>query len=194
MAAWLSATAPTIAGPRVNPKSRSMLVDPLAMPARWLGTVFTATVVNDDTASAKPDPTRMSGTMTGASDRFVAGTAASHSAPAPISMHPAPSGHFGLNRSISREVRVTWITAMPFRNKNAMEVFSGVNPWMTDSRMLVAYAVPRKANMPSTVTIAATANARLANRPSRSSGAADRRSTRTNSAREIAATMNPATT
>ena len=34
------------------------------------------------------------------------------------------------------------------RNTNAIEVFSGVNPWMADSRMLVGYVVPRKANMP----------------------------------------------
>ncbi len=33
-AARLSAIAPMMAGPRVNPKSRSRLVDPLAMPAR----------------------------------------------------------------------------------------------------------------------------------------------------------------
>ena len=50
---------------------------------------------------------------------------------------------------------------MPLSRTNAIEVFSGVKPWIAESRMLVAYAVPRKANMPTTVTIEAIAKARL---------------------------------
>jgi hypothetical protein len=41
---------------------------------------------------------------------------------------------------------------MPLRKRNATDVFSGENPWIADSRMLVAYAMPRNANMASTVT------------------------------------------
>ena len=37
---------------RVKPKSRSMLVVPLARPARWFGTVFTATGVTVEMVTA----------------------------------------------------------------------------------------------------------------------------------------------
>src|SRR3954469_23727028 len=57
--------------------------------------------------------------------------------------------------------------------------------------MLVAYAVPRKANMPTTVTSEFTANARLANRSSRSKGASARRSATMNSAKKNTASRNP---
>ena len=87
-----------------------------------------------------------------------------------------------------------WTRARPLRKTNARDAFSGVNPSIAVSRMLVAYAVPMKANMPTTVTMAFTANARCEKKSSRSSGAADLRSARMNSARKTAATVKPATT
>ena len=100
-AALLSATAPMIAGPRPNPRSRSILVVPLAMPARWLGMVLTATAVTEATARANPIPAITSGAAIAASDKFVAGTAASHRSPPPMRANPKPSTHLGLYRSSS---------------------------------------------------------------------------------------------
>src|ERR1700712_3966097 len=76
-AARLRATAPMMAGPRVRPKSRNMLVAPLAMPALEVSTLFTATTVIEVTESLKPTPTMRRGAATAAIDRLVAGVAAS---------------------------------------------------------------------------------------------------------------------
>ena len=114
--------------------------------------------------------------------------------PAPISANPEPSTHLGLYRSSSLEVSGIWTRVSPLRKTKATEAFSGVNPWIAVSRMLVAYAVPMKANMPTTVTIALTANARWVKKSSRSREAGDLRSAQMNSARNRAATMKPTTT
>src|SRR6476469_4427032 len=95
-AAWVSAIAPTIAGPRVRPKSRSMLVAPLAMPALDVGTLLTATTVMAVTAVLKPAPTTSSGTAIAAIERLVAGIAARATSPRPISVMPAARTHPGL--------------------------------------------------------------------------------------------------
>ena len=96
-AAWLSATAPMTAGPRLNPKSRSLLVVAVAMPARWLGMVLTAMAVTEETAKANPMPASTSGAMIGASDMPGTGTADSHRLPAPIRANPRPSTPRGFN-------------------------------------------------------------------------------------------------
>src|SRR3954469_15774142 len=83
-AAWVRAIAPTIAGPSVRPKSRSMLVAPLAMPAFEVGTLLTATTVMAVTAVLKPAPTTSRGTAMAAIERLVAGMAASTRSPTPI--------------------------------------------------------------------------------------------------------------
>src|SRR6476646_5488782 len=89
LAALLNATAPMIAGPRVRPKSRNMLVAPLSMPALSVGSTDTATTVMEVTASLKPLPTMSNGAATAAMLRFVAGIAASHRSP--IAMAPMPT-------------------------------------------------------------------------------------------------------
>src|ERR1700744_1825203 len=61
-AALLSAIAPTTAGPRANPKSRTMLGGAAAMPASFAGTGFTTVAVTHEAANAKPTPTRPIGT------------------------------------------------------------------------------------------------------------------------------------
>src|SRR3954452_10621592 len=91
LAAWVRAIAPTIAGPSVRPKSRSMLVAPLAMPAFEVGTLLTATTVIAVTAVLNPAPTTSSGTAMAAIDRFVAGIAARATSPMPIRAMPAAS-------------------------------------------------------------------------------------------------------
>ena len=73
---------------------------------------------------------------------------------------------------------------------NATDVRSGLWCWIGPSRMLVAYAVPRKLNMPTTAMIDATVNALLRNRSSRSMGERARSSAITNSTRNTAATTN----
>ena len=83
-------------------------------------------------------PAMTSGATIAASDKFVAGTAASHRSPAPISANPPPSTHLGLYRSSSLEVSGIWTRVMPLRKTNATEAFSGLNPWIAVSRMLVA--------------------------------------------------------
>ncbi len=142
-AARLSAIAPTIAGPSVNPKSRSMLVAPLAIPALSVGTLFTATTVIDVTASLKPIPTISSGTATAAMLRFVAGMAASHRSPTAIASIPPASVQPGLYFCSIRALTGNSTTPMTFRHTKPMDVFSGEYPWMAESRMLVPYAVPR---------------------------------------------------
>jgi hypothetical protein len=95
-AARLSAIAPMTAGPRVKPKSRSMLVVPLAMPARWFGTVFTATAVTVEMARAKPIPTSASGAAITAMDKLASvESEAAHRSPAAMRMRPPPSPHLG---------------------------------------------------------------------------------------------------
>src|SRR4051794_6920943 len=96
-AALVRAMAPTMAGPRVRPKSRSMLVAPLAMPALSVGTLLTATTVIAVTAVLKPAPTTSSGTAMEAIEGCVAaGRAARATSPIPMSAMPAASTHPGL--------------------------------------------------------------------------------------------------
>src|SRR3954468_24264409 len=85
-------------------------------------------------------------------------------------------------------------SAKPCSRTNAVAVFSGENPWIADSRMLVAYVVPRKANIPTRVTIEFTEKARLRNRLSRSSGSSERRSAAMKATKKTTATIQPATT
>lgn len=66
--------------------------------------------------------------------------------------------------------------------------------WITPIRMLVAWAVPRKLNMPTTVMIETTANDRLRNKSSRSRGERARRSAKTSSTMNTVAMMNAPTT
>ena len=95
-----------------------------------------------------------------------------------------PSGHFGLSRSNARWVTGINSNAIPLSSTNAIDDFNGEKPWIAESLMLVAYAVPRKLNMATTVTIAATLKARFLNRLSRSSGVRVRFSATMNSARK----------
>src|SRR4051794_32139490 len=85
-------------------------------------------------------------------------------------------------------------SAKPCSSTKATAVFSGLKPWNADSRMLVEYAVPRKANIPTRVTTEFTEKARLRNRLSRSSGASDRRSAAMKATKKTTATTQPATT
>src|SRR3954451_1324988 len=85
-------------------------------------------------------------------------------------------------------------SAKPCSSTKATAVFSGLKPWIADSRMLVEYAVPRKANIPTRVTIEFTEKARLRNRLSRSSGASARRSAAMKATKKTTATIQPATT
>src|SRR3954471_8104598 len=193
-AARLSAMAPMTAGPRGKPKSRSWLVVPDAMPARWLGTVLTATAVTPDRAKAKPTPMSTSGGTTGQRDRWLADWVAIHTSPMAISRKPPPRAHRGLYSWITLAVTGISTSAKPCSRTNANAVSIGENSWIAESRMLVEYAVPRKANMPTTVMIEFTAKARLWNRSSRSSGAGDRFSAAMNRAKKTTATMTPPTT
>src|ERR1700733_10257024 len=56
--ALLSAIAPTTAEPRPTPKPPTMWVGAAASPASFAGTVLTTVAVTDETANAKPMPTR----------------------------------------------------------------------------------------------------------------------------------------
>jgi hypothetical protein len=111
--------------PRVSPKSRSMLVVPLAMPALSVGTLFTATTVIEVTASLKPAPTIRSGTATAAIDRLVAGVADNQRSPIPITAIPATRVQPGLCLSIIRALTGNRTTPMMLRQTKPMEVFSG---------------------------------------------------------------------
>jgi hypothetical protein len=122
----------------VKPKSRSRLVVALAMPARWIRTVLTATAVTDDTANAKPMPTRASGTISGAIERSETGRVAAQKSPAAISAKPPPSIQRGLTRGSRRELSGSITRVNPWSSTNASEVFSGLNPWIAESRMLEA--------------------------------------------------------
>src|ERR1700760_4781165 len=102
--ARLSAIAPMIAGPRVNPRSRNMLVVALAMPARLIRTVLTATAVTDDTANANPIPITASGAITGPTDRCETGSVEIQKSPIAISANPPPRSHLGFTRGITYEI------------------------------------------------------------------------------------------
>ena len=143
LAALVSAIAPTMAGPRVRPKSRSMLVAPLAMPAFGVGTLLTATTVMAVTAVLKPAPTTSRGTAMAAIERLVAGMAASTRSPMPIRAAPAASTQPGLKRCNVLVLTGKSATPMMLSRTNPTAVLSGGNSWMAESRMLVAYAVPR---------------------------------------------------
>jgi hypothetical protein len=60
--------------------------------------------------------------------------------------------------------------------------------WMTSIQMLIAYAVPRKENIPTTVTAAASAKARFLNRSMRSRGLCTRISMMTKATSKTRAT------
>src|SRR3954447_11755327 len=190
-AARLSEMAPMIAGPMVKPKSRRRLVVALAMPARWMRTVLTATAVTEETANAKPMPTRTSGGTIGTIDRWSIGTCEDQKSPMAISAKPPPRSHFGLMRGIAQEMTGSRTSVKPWMSTKASAVLSGLKPWIADRRMLVAYAVPRKPNMPSTVTTEVMANARLLNSSRRSSGEWVRRSMAMNQTMNTTATTKP---
>ena len=144
LAALVSAIAPTMAGPRVRPKSRSMLVAPLAMPAFGVGTLLTATTVMAVTAVLKPAPTTSRGTAMAAIERLVAGMAASTRSPMPIRAAPAASTQPGVEAlqrpGADREEHDTHDVEA---GRTRLRSSAAGNSWMAESRMLVAYAVPR---------------------------------------------------
>jgi hypothetical protein len=103
----------------VKPKSRSVLVAPLAMPSRPSGTALTAAAVTEEMASAKPKPTNARPGTTGHSEKTVAVRDDSQKSPSAMRANPVASIQRGLTRGSRRIVSGTWATVSPLSSRKA---------------------------------------------------------------------------
>lgn len=93
--------------------------------------------MTEETAGAKPKPTSANPGTTGHSDKFVAVCEDSQKSPSAMSAKPPASIQRGLTRGRSRIVSGPG-NGQAVEQQEAIEVFSGENPWIDDSRTLVA--------------------------------------------------------
>src|SRR4029453_13506149 len=144
--------------------------------------------------SAAPTPTMICGAKTATTDRLVILRAAIQNAPTAMRSAPPQRTTRGLARSSKRAVTGACTTMTPLAARNGTARRIGLRCWITPRRKLVAYAKPRKENMPTTATTDTAAKSRLRKSPSWSNGDYTLDSANRKSTRNTAAVTNAVTT